>query len=68
MPLRREFIALGVTAEVVMVVENQNFGVRAILLPKQVSSSQAANASPYDYQIICLIQQLKLVGALTLSR
>ena len=67
MPLRGEFIALGVSAEVVMVVEDQNFGVRAILLAEQVSSSQAANACPYDNQIICLIQQLKLVGTLALS-
>ena len=52
MPLRGEFIALGVSAEVVMVVEDQNFGVRAILLAEQVSSSQAANACPYDDQII----------------
>ena len=56
MPLRGEFIALGVSAEVVMVVEDQNFGVRAILFAKQVSSSQAANARPYDYQIVCLLQ------------
>jgi hypothetical protein len=48
MPLRGEFIALGVSAEVIMIVEDQNFGVGTILLAKQVSSSQAANASPYD--------------------
>jgi hypothetical protein len=68
MPLRGELIALGVTAKVVMVVEDQNFGVGAILLAKQIGSSQAANASSYDHQIICLIQQFKLVGALTLTR
>ena len=29
---------------------------------------QAADSRSYDYQIICLIEQLKLVGALALSR
>ena len=51
-----------------MVVENQDFGIRPKLLAEQVSGSQAANARPYDYQIICLIEQLILIGALTFSR
>src|SRR5690606_20653144 len=46
-----ELIALGVAAEVVMVIENQDPRLR-LFLPEEVRGRQTADATADDYQVV----------------
>src|SRR5262249_44435842 len=48
---RAEFVSLGVSAKVIMIIENQDAGFRLLRTPK-ISSRQATNSSPDDDEIV----------------
>jgi hypothetical protein len=52
-PAHHEFVALGVAAEIVVVVENEDFGVRVAVLIEQ-GGAQPADAAAHDDQIVSL--------------
>src|SRR6202166_5298941 len=57
-----ELVALGVSAKVVVVIENENAGVRASRLAIEVSGRKAADAAPYDDEIVGFAGVLRGAG------
>ena len=47
-----ELVALGMSTEVVMIFDNQNFSIRSSLLLKKVGRSKPADATTNNNQII----------------
>ena len=56
-----ELVALGVAAEVVVVLENQDTGVRASLLAEEIGRRQTTEAGTDDDQIVGLAGVLRLI-------
>ena len=50
------FIALGMATEIVMVVQDQDLFIRAMLLLIKIGSCQSADPTPNDHQVVSLRQ------------
>jgi hypothetical protein len=55
-----KFVAFGVAAKIIVVVQNQNLRRFARALSKRVSGRQSANASANHYQVIRLARVFRL--------
>ncbi len=53
-PANAEFVALGMTSKVVVIIENQNSCILAGPLPEKVRGSESADTSPNDDQVVVL--------------
>ena len=54
--INRMFIALGVTPEIIMVVQDQDFLIRSMLLLIKIGSRQSANAGTNNNQVVVFLQ------------
>src|SRR5260370_21399391 len=57
-----KFIALGVAAKVVVVVKDENAGALTLSLAIELCSSQSADASSHDDEVIHCVRLLGLAG------
>ena len=58
--VERKFVALGVTAEIVVVVENEDAGVR-MFCPIEMRCREPADAAAHDDEIVGFIRWLEIV-------
>ncbi len=47
-----EFVALGMSAKVVVIIDNQNPGVGPCVLAKEIGGSQAADSAAHNDEIV----------------
>src|SRR5260370_41153189 len=59
-PAGAKFIALGMSAEIVVIVENENARVFPCALAEEVSRCQSTNASADDYEVVALTSIYRL--------
>ena len=52
-----EFIALGVAAEVIVIIQHQDFCLRPHFVLVEPGGGQAAHASTHNHQVVVLIQR-----------
>ncbi len=67
-PALVELVALGVAAEVVVIVEDQDPRLRAVELPIVVRGREPADAGADHDEVVGLIEHLRVVEVLSLAR
>jgi hypothetical protein len=63
-----ELVALGVTAEVVVVVEDEDPRLRAVQLAMEVRRREPADPAADDDEVVPLVECKRVLEALTLAR
>ena len=67
-PTLVELVALGVTAEIVVVLQNEDAGVAAEALAVEVGGGEAADTAADDHEIVFLSEVLAGIEVLALTR
>ena len=67
-PALVELVALGVTAEVVVVVEDEDPRLRAVQLAMEVRRRESADPAADDDEVVSLVECKRVLEALTLAR